>query len=57
MEKKFIITQQQVGTLFAVVTRSTQIIPGLTTGDYFGLAQGLQNLPEFELEEQPVEVV
>lgn len=51
MEQKFIISKTQLETVFAIVTRSTMVIPGLTVADYLGVAQALQNLPEFELDE------
>ena len=51
MHKRYVIRQDQVDLLYAIVTRSTQLIPKLTVGDYSGIAKGLQNLPEFILEE------
>lgn len=56
MEKKFIITQTQLETAFAMISRSDCIIEGLKVGDYVGFLQALQNLPEFQVEEQSVEV-
>jgi hypothetical protein len=55
MEQKFIINKNQLEAVFAIVTRSTEIIPGLTVADYIGIAKALQNLPEFELDEDSKE--
>ena len=52
MHKRYIIRQDQVDLLLAIVTRSTQLIPNLTVVDYSGIAKGLVNLPEFILEEE-----
>ena len=52
MEKRYIIRQYQIDLLHTIVTRSTEIIPNLTVGDYSNIAKALQNLPELCLEEE-----